>query len=120
MWHVYICDRNGKLYTGITTDLEHRMRQHGARLLYSEPHPDRFLAAKRENQIKGVAQGQEDGPYRQSELALSEAEGSLSRELMLEPNHNRLGFFYSRCGTSISAIATESSTRASPRTWNTV
>jgi putative endonuclease len=53
MWHVYICDREGKLYTGITTDLEHRMRQHGARLLYSEPHPDRFLAAKRENQIKG-------------------------------------------------------------------
>ena len=53
MWHVYICDRKGKLYTGITTDLENRMRQHDARLLYSETHPDRFQAAKREKQIKG-------------------------------------------------------------------
>ncbi|HHE73974.1 MAG TPA: GIY-YIG nuclease family protein [Desulfobacteraceae bacterium] len=53
MWHVYICDRNGTLYTGITTDLEPRMHQHGARLLYSEPYSDRFQAAKREKQIKG-------------------------------------------------------------------
>jgi putative endonuclease len=53
MWHIYICDRNGKLYTGITTDLGKRMRQHDARLLYSETYPDRFQAAKRERQIKG-------------------------------------------------------------------
>jgi putative endonuclease len=52
MWHVYICDRNGTLYTGMTTDLENRMRQHGAKLLYSEPYPNRFQAAKREKQIK--------------------------------------------------------------------
>ena len=34
MWYVYICDRNGKLYTGITTDVPHRMSQHKAQLLY--------------------------------------------------------------------------------------
>jgi predicted GIY-YIG superfamily endonuclease len=53
IWQVYICDRNGKLYTGITTNLGNRMRQHGAKLLYSETYLDRFQAAKREKQIKG-------------------------------------------------------------------
>ena len=53
MWHVYICDRNGQLYAGITTNLSNRMRQHKATLLYSESHEDRFLAARREKQIKG-------------------------------------------------------------------
>jgi len=53
MWHVYICDRNGKLYTGITTDLTHRMQQHHAELLYSEPHSDKHQAARREREIKG-------------------------------------------------------------------
>jgi len=53
MWYVYLCDRGGQLYTGITTDLRHRMRQHKADLLYSEDHPDKYSAAKRERQIKG-------------------------------------------------------------------
>jgi putative endonuclease len=53
MWYVYICDRGGQLYTGITTDLAHRMKQHKAALLYSEPHPDRHAAPAREKQIKG-------------------------------------------------------------------
>jgi putative endonuclease len=53
MWHVYICDRNGRLYTGITTDLDHRMRQHGAELLYSEAYPGKHEAARREREIKG-------------------------------------------------------------------
>ena len=52
MWYVYICDRRGQLYTGITTDLEHRMRQHGAHLLYSESFEDKHLAARREREIK--------------------------------------------------------------------
>jgi|GEM_PF-1641707 len=52
-WYVYICDRQGKLYTGITTNVDHRMTQHHARLLYSEPHPDRHSAARREREIKG-------------------------------------------------------------------
>jgi len=53
MWHVYICDKKGQLYTGITTDLNHRMKQHKAKLLYSEQFPDKHSAAKRERQIKG-------------------------------------------------------------------
>ena len=53
MWYVCICDRNGQLYTGITTDLGHRMRQHGAKLLCSEPHRDKHDAARREREIKG-------------------------------------------------------------------
>jgi putative endonuclease len=52
MWHVYICERDGQLYTGITTDLAHRMQQHRAELLYSEPHSDRHEAARREREIK--------------------------------------------------------------------
>jgi putative endonuclease len=53
MWYVYICNRRDQLYTGITTDLAHRMKQHKAELLYSEEHPDKYSAAKRERQIKG-------------------------------------------------------------------
>jgi putative endonuclease len=53
MWYVYICDRKGQLYTGITTDLQHRMVQHGAKLLYHETHPGGHSAARREKEIKG-------------------------------------------------------------------
>ncbi|UCC69778.1 MAG: GIY-YIG nuclease family protein [Armatimonadota bacterium] len=53
MRHVYICERRGRLYTGITTDLDNRMRQHRAELLYSEPHRDRHKAARREREIRG-------------------------------------------------------------------
>ena len=53
MWYVYICDKNSRLYTGITTNLGHRMKQHAARLLYTEKYPDKYSAAKRERQIKG-------------------------------------------------------------------
>jgi hypothetical protein len=28
-WYVYIIDKEMKLYVGVTTDLENRMRQHG-------------------------------------------------------------------------------------------
>lgn len=53
MWYVYICDRAGQLYTGITTDPQHRMRQDEAKLLHSEPYPSKFEAARREKEIKG-------------------------------------------------------------------
>ncbi|MCP4717175.1 MAG: GIY-YIG nuclease family protein [Deltaproteobacteria bacterium] len=53
MWYVYICNRKGQLYTGITTDVGHRMKQHGAELLYKEQFADKFKAAKREREIKG-------------------------------------------------------------------
>ena len=51
IWYVYICNRNDQLYTGITTDLSHRIRQHKAELLYSDEHPDKHSAASRGRQI---------------------------------------------------------------------
>ena len=65
-WAVYILRcRDGKLYTGISTNLDQRIKDHnrgkGCRytayrrpvtLVYSEPHPDRSSAMKREVQIK--------------------------------------------------------------------
>jgi len=53
MWYVYICNRSGELYPGITTDLNHRMMQHKANLIYSWAYPDKHSAARRERQIKG-------------------------------------------------------------------
>ena len=53
MWYLYICNRNGQLYTGITTDINHRMKQHGAHLLYQESYEFRDDAVRREKQIKG-------------------------------------------------------------------
>ncbi len=53
MWYVYICDKEGGLYTGITTDIPRRMRQHGASLLRSERFQDKRAAARREREIKG-------------------------------------------------------------------
>ena len=53
VWYVYICDKQGQLYIGITTDLEHRIRRHKGKLLHSELFPDKHLAARREKEIKG-------------------------------------------------------------------
>ena len=53
MWYVYICDRKGQLYTGITTDMNHRMVQHKATLLYHEGFDNKYAAARREREIKG-------------------------------------------------------------------
>lgn len=66
-WTVYILRcHDGKLYTGITTNLEQRIKDHNrgkgckytayrrlVRLVYSEPYPDRSSAMKREAQLKG-------------------------------------------------------------------
>lgn len=69
-WFVYIIEAdNGKLYTGITTDIDRRFRQHqthsgGARffhtsqakkLVYQETQPDRSSASKREAAIKKLS-----------------------------------------------------------------
>ncbi len=54
MWYLYICNKKGNLYTGITTDLGNRMRQHGhAELLFIEEYKDKKEAAKRECEVKG-------------------------------------------------------------------
>jgi putative endonuclease len=67
-WEVYIIQaKSGKLYTGITKDLERRFSEHskkngkGARffrisepesIVFREPHPNRSEATKREIAIK--------------------------------------------------------------------
>ena len=53
MWFVYICNKKGKLYTGITTNLANRLHQHGnPKLIHKEEHPNKFTAARREKEIK--------------------------------------------------------------------
>jgi putative endonuclease len=69
-WLVYIiASSTGALYTGITTDLSRRMREHresrrgarffrfatAARLLYSERHGSRASATRREAAIKRMS-----------------------------------------------------------------
>jgi putative endonuclease len=69
-WVVYIIEtQSGKLYTGITNQLEqrfnaHQTKQKGARffyfsepskIVYTEPHPNRSEASKRESTIKKMA-----------------------------------------------------------------
>ena len=67
MYYVYMLEcADGTLYTGSTTDLERRLEEHNssdkgakytrvrrpARLVYSEKHPNRSCASKREYEIK--------------------------------------------------------------------
>lgn len=66
MWHVYIIKCSDKsLYTGTTTDLIRRLKEHNSNkggsytrvrkpveLIYEESHPNRSKAQKREAQIK--------------------------------------------------------------------
>lgn len=66
-WYVYIIEASdGSLYTGVTTDVERRFTEHcgkgkGARffrgrkpvkVVYTESHPDRGSALRRESEIK--------------------------------------------------------------------
>ena len=72
-WEVYIIETNsGKLYTGITNDMERRFNEHlkpkkGARffrlsppkkIVYREVCSDRREASKRENKIKKMTRTQ--------------------------------------------------------------
>lgn len=66
MYYVYILEcKNNSLYTGITTDVSRRFNEHktgvGARytrskkvekIVYTEEHPNRSSASKREAEIK--------------------------------------------------------------------
>ena len=68
-WLVYILRcADGTLYTGVTTDLDRRCRQHNdgtasrytrcrlpVRLVYQEPQPDRSAALRREAAIKALS-----------------------------------------------------------------
>ena len=66
-WYVYIIEASdGSLYTGVTTDVERRFNEHCGtdkcarffrgrkpiRVVYSENHPDRGSALRREAEIK--------------------------------------------------------------------
>lgn len=67
MWHIYILEcKDGRLYTGITDNIERRLEEHKTgkggkfthafkvdKLLYSEPCGSKNEALKREAQIKG-------------------------------------------------------------------
>ena len=56
MWYLYIIQKNGKYYTGITTDLKNRLSQHNnPPLLYKETFQNKHNAAKLEKQIKGFS-----------------------------------------------------------------
>ena len=72
-WEVYIIEaESGKLYTGISNDLEKRYKNHlegktGAKffhfsspkqILFREPHPNRSEASKREIEIKKMSRQQ--------------------------------------------------------------
>jgi predicted GIY-YIG superfamily endonuclease len=53
-WFVYIIERKGKLYVGMTTDVYNRMRQHRqAAPLYHEGPMSKSDALKRERTLKG-------------------------------------------------------------------
>lgn len=52
-WWLYICEKKGRFYIGITTNLKKRLKQHGSpKLLYKEGPFEKGTAAKRERQIK--------------------------------------------------------------------
>ena len=53
-WFVYIIEKQGELYVGITTDLPNRMRQHAVQMpLYHEGPMSKSEALKRERVLKG-------------------------------------------------------------------
>lgn len=68
-WILYILElADGSLYTGITNDIDARLQAHASgkgskyvrsrlpfKLVYSEPHPDRSAASKREAEVKGFS-----------------------------------------------------------------
>lgn len=67
-WFLYIIRcADDSLYTGITTDLQRRVREHNSKqgakavkgklpvvMIYSEDHPSRSAASKREFEIKSL------------------------------------------------------------------
>lgn len=71
-YYVYMLEcENGALYTGITTDVARRFAEHQSgvggnftrsqkvkRVVYTEEHPDRSAALKREAQIKRLRRDQ--------------------------------------------------------------
>lgn len=84
-WFVYILRcTDGTLYSGITTDISRRCRQHNdgkasrytrsrrpVRLVYQETHPDRGSALRREAAIKALSRSQKMAIIREGRLKAS-------------------------------------------------
>ena len=52
-WWLYICEKKGRLYVGITMNVDKRLNRHGSpKLLYKEGPFEKQDAASREKQIK--------------------------------------------------------------------
>ena len=52
-WWLYICEKKGRFYVGITANIEKRLKQHGGLdLKYKEGPFEKLTAARRERQIK--------------------------------------------------------------------
>ena len=76
MWYLYILKcSNNTYYTGVTTDIERRLKEHNNKqlrgskyakaripveLVYQETHPDRSRAQKREYQIKQLTRAKKE------------------------------------------------------------
>jgi len=69
-WYVYIIEASdGSLYTGVTTDVTRRFKEHrgtaraakyfrgrqAVKIVYTETHPDRSSALRRESEIKQLS-----------------------------------------------------------------
>ena len=79
-WFVYVLRcADGTLYTGITTDVGRRCKQHNAgtasrytrsrrpvRLVYQEPHPDQGSALRREAAIKALSRREKQALIRRA------------------------------------------------------
>ena len=86
IWYIYIieCD-DGKLYTGLTDNVERRFKEHqlkgahftsynpAVKILYQEAFQDKHQAALREKQLKGWT--------RKKKLALSSGDLALLKKL---------------------------------------
>lgn len=73
-WFCYIAEcADGTYYTGIATDVERRMAEHNAgtgakytrsrtpvSCVWSEEHPDRSSASKRERELKSLTRAQKE------------------------------------------------------------
>jgi len=78
MYYLYLIECNdGSIYTGITIDVERRFEEHkegkggnytrakrAKKLLYTEKHPDRSTAQKREAEIKSWPRTQKEALFK--------------------------------------------------------
>jgi hypothetical protein len=85
MWWLYLCEKKGRFYVGITTDLDNRLRQHGGPPLLYKGGPltrEEAVFGSERSRVGVEPRNYSSSPMghqNESELALSGAEGSLAR-----------------------------------------